>query len=196
MIDYFYKKVKDEARLYYLYMRADGHVSNDEEKAFGDICKKLRIKAEDQKEIISECEELVKDSTEVLEVIIREKIDKKAKRWIVSKSAYSLLKIIWNLINLGYADKVYSENKKEIVDYLVRKWNVKEEIYQEMLDTANTIQALRKQKEWIDKVIQNDYERDDKIKRIDVEIEKMLSDLKLTIDEIIIRERFYRNFIS
>ena len=55
------------------------------------------------------------------------------------KNASDLARIIWNLIKLGYADTVYSEEEKEIVNYLVDKWDISVEVYQEMIDIADTI---------------------------------------------------------
>lgn len=53
-----------------------------------------------------------------------------------------------------------------------------------MVDTADTILDLIKQKEWICSTIQNNYERNFKSERIDVEIEKMISDIKLSCEEL------------
>ena len=81
-----------------------------------------------------------------------------------------LARIIWNLVNLGYADKNYSDNEREIVDFLIARWNINKEIYQEMVDTADTILGLIKQKEWI-------MFNDNKIIMNEIKSESLISDI-------------------
>ena len=92
--------------------------------------------------------------------------------------------IIWNLVNLGYADEYYSDEEKMIVNYLCGKWEVGKEVYQEMVDIADTMLALSKQREWIVSTFPKGKERDEKERKIDLEIRKMISDLKITIEEM------------
>ena len=58
-------------------------------------------------------------------------------------------KVIWTLINLGYADAEYSQPEKKVVRHLVKVWNIKEEIVSEFIDTAETILSLTRQIEWL-----------------------------------------------
>lgn len=175
---------KGEAGLYYLYMMADGEVSCSEEKIFDEICKKLNLDTDEKNSVIEECKDFTEKEKKIYKVILREEIDKQAGgRW---KDAPDLARIIWNLINLGYADTVYSEEEKEIVNYLVDKWDVSVEVYQEMIDIADTILALTKHKEWIEKTFSKGSVRDRKEKNIDVEIQKLIDDVELAIKEITI----------
>lgn len=185
MFDLIYKKAENEAILYYLFMMSDGEVSSSEEWIFGEICRELKIEQSNKDKIIDECKKLETESTKIYDCIIREKIDEKVQQdWLGTKDPSSLARIIWNLVNLGYADKNYSDNEREIVDFLIARWNINKEIYQEMVDTADTILDLIKQKKWICSTIQNNYERNFKSERIDVEIEKMISDIKLSCEEL------------
>lgn len=177
---------KEEAMLYYLYMMSDGEVSYSEEKLFNEICKELNLSEEDKQLAVVRCKEIAKDPKATLDVIMSEKIDEQVGRaWLgLKKDTSSLAKIIWNLVNLGYADTYYSEEEKRIVKHLLEKWEVSPEVYQEMVDTADTILALTKQKEWVISKFPKGRERDEKEKKIDTEINTMLSDIKLTIEEL------------
>ena len=53
-----------------------------------------------------------------------------------------------------------------------------------MVDIADTMLALTKQKEWIVSTFDKGSLRDEKEKKIDSEIGKMLTDIRLTIDEL------------
>ena len=177
---------KDEAMLYYLYMMSDGELSYSEKKLFDEICMDLNLGNDEKKEVAAKCKELVSCPTEAYEVIIREKLDEKAGKGFlgIGKNASSIARIVWNLINLGYADNVYSDKEKEIVNHLTTRWNVAPEIKREMIDTADTMLALAKQKEWIIKTFKSESERENKEKQVDTEMIKLLSDIKLTIEEI------------
>ena len=172
-----------EAMLYYLFMMSDGEVSNSEKKFFDKICRKIKIDEDDKKYAIDNCKGLANNHESALDVIISKELDKEVGfGWLgFKKDDSTLAKIIWNLVDLGYADTDYSENEREIVNYLVEKWEIKTEVYQEMVDTAETILALVKQKEWLDSTFPEDSLRK---KKIDSEIKTMLSDIKLTIDEL------------
>lgn len=175
----------EEGKLYYLFMMADGEVAYSEEKIFNQICKELEIESETKEKIIENCKDKVKESKDLFSVIVREKIDEEAgSNWFGLRDASSLARIIWNLIDLGYADSTYSDEEKKIVNYLVNKWSVDEEILQEFVDTADTMLALSKQKEWLLSVFPKGLERDKKEKQMDEQIKEMLEDVKLTISEL------------
>lgn len=176
---------KKEVMLYYLYMLSDGEISYSEEKQFNEICKELHLSEEDKQSAIARCKEVAKNPKAALDVIVNEKIDEQVGQgWFGLKDASTLARIMWNLVNLGYADTYYSEEEKKIVKHLIKKWEVDPEVYQEMVDTADTMLALTKQKEWVISKFPRGSERDEKEKKIDSEINTMLSDIKLTIEEL------------
>ena len=177
---------RKEALLYYLYMMCDGEVSYSEEITFNTICAELRIEDQEIEEIISECEGFVQGSGKIIEIIKREELETSVgRKWPGMMNATHCARIIWNLVNLGYSDTQYSENEKEIVSYLVDTWGVDRDVFQEMIDTSETILALIKQKEWVFERFANEKsERDDRVKKIDLEIDKMVEDIKITISEL------------
>lgn len=176
---------KEEAMLYYLYMMSDGEVSYSEEKLFNEICKELELDEDDKHSAIDKCKEIAKNPKAAFDVIMSEKFDEQVGQgWFGLKDASTLARILWNLVNLGYADSCYSQEEKKIVNYLIEKWNVDKEVYQEMVDTSDTMLALTKQKEWVVSTFAKGSIRDEKEKKIDSEINTMLSDIKLTIEEL------------
>lgn len=176
---------KEEAMLYYLYMLSDGEISYSEEKLFNEICKELNLNEEVKQSVIARCKEIAQDPKVAFDVIMNEKIDEQVFRDLVGLNhASSRARIIWNLVNLGYADTCYSEEEQKIVKHLLAKWRVNSEVYQEMVDTADTMLALTKQKEWVISTFPKGSERDEKTKKIDSQINTMLSDIKLTIKEL------------
>ena len=153
-----------EAMLYCLYMMADGEISYSEEKIFDVLCKEMNVNEDEQKEIMEECRRLAGRS-------FFHWLSKRKKR-----------EIIWNLVNLGYADSVYLEDEKKIVDFLLQKWEISRAFYQNLLDIADTMLSLSKQKEWVVANF-NGHERDTKEKYLDEQIKKLFEDVQLTIEE-------------
>ncbi len=175
----------EEVTLYYLYMMADGEITYSEEKIFDDICRNLQIETVAKNTIIEKCKELINDKEDVFSIIKRDKFDEQVgKGWFGLRDASSLAKIIWNLVNLGYADSIYSNEEKKIVQYLVDKWSISLDVYQEFIDTADAMIALTKQKEWIASIFSKGSIRDKKEKEVDSEIKQLLNDVKLTIQEL------------
>ena len=180
----------EEAMLYYLYMMSDGEVSYSEEKLFAEICSEMNVNEEEKQAAIGRCKEIAKNPKAAFDVIVSEKLDDQIRKGLfydvfhINKDMSTLTRIIWNLINLGYADAYYSEDEKRIVNHLIEKWGIKPEVYQEMVDTADAMLALTKQKEWVVLTFDKGSLRDEKERKIDLEIGAMLSDIKLTIDEL------------
>ncbi len=92
--------------------------------------------------------------------------------------------IIWNLVKLGYTDPISSDNKKHIIAHLLDKWEIAPEVYQEMLDIADTVEALRKQMNWAEKTLPPGSKRESKLKSLGEKIEKILADAEITINEL------------
>lgn len=175
----------EEAMLYYLYMMADGEVANNEEKIYDAICKELGIDNDEKKSVIEKCKEFVDGTSDIFDILVREKIDEQVGQgWFGLRDASSLAQIIWNLVNIGYADSIYSDEEEKIVSYLVDKWSISSQVYQELVDTADTMLALTKQREWIASTFSKGGIREKKEKDVDSEIKQLLDDIKLTIEEL------------
>lgn len=184
MFDMLNNNRTEEAMLYYLYMMADGEVAYSEEKIFDSLCNELKIDYDTKDSVIEKCKALVDGKLSVFSIIIREKLDEQVgKNWF-ERDESSSARIIWNLVNLGYADSDFSAEEKKIVDYLIDRWSVKSEVYREFIDTADTILTLTKQKDWIASTFSKGATRDKREKEVDTEIEYLLNDVKLTIKEL------------
>ena len=196
---------EDEAKLYYLYMMADGKVSKEEKKIFQRICMGFEIKADDRHAIIKEYEDLMEYEDLVFEaieklgeglVVVKEieieipavlggnmssTINPQWKAYVdVKRSA----RMIWNLVNIGYADSVYSPAEKKIVNYLVEKLEVKPEVYKEFIDIADTMLALNKQRQWIQMTYTQENVIAKKENQIDQEMKLLADQVELTIQEL------------
>ena len=172
-------------------------MSKNEKKIFNTICKELNIDNDVKKEVIKKSKELVDDTSDILSIIIEEKIDERlvgyggavglgllmAVAAAILPDVSNRIRIVWNLVNIGYSDSVFSDEEKKIVNYLVDKWSVNPEVYQELVDTADTILALEKQKEWIVATFPEGSVRNKKKRNINTIIKQLQDDIKLTIDE-------------
>lgn len=177
---------KEEVMLYFLYMMSDGEITYSEEKLFDQICSEMYLEPNAKKEAIEECLKLAKRPEDAFDIIISEKLDESVceSRFRRQNTEVSLSRIIWNLINLGYADTVFSQSEQTIINYLMKRWKIKEELYQEMISTADTMLSLTQHKDWIKKTYHNGTDRDAYEKRIDQEIQELFSDIKLSIAEL------------
>lgn len=180
-----FESKSNEIMLYYLYMMADGEVSYSEEKIFDTICKELGIDNDERDSVIKKCNELVDSTANVFDIIIEEKIDEQiGQGWFGLRDASSLARIVWNLVNLGFADSFFSDEEKKIVNYLNDKWSINPEVYREFVDTANTMLALTNKRKWIISAFSKSSIRDRREKDVDVEMMQLLDDVKLTIEEL------------
>ncbi len=182
---------KKEPMLYYLFMASDGTISYKEEKLFDVICKDLDIDEEEKQEIITECEEALREESVAFNHIKTLIPSKKANSSYGISSMYPLRffdsfnkdRIIWNLINLGYADSLYSKSEKEICDYLVNEWEYSPELYREFIDIADTMNTLEEYRKWLLSALPESAERDNKERAIDIDIKSLQKDVQITIKE-------------
>lgn len=177
---------RDQARLYYLYMSSDGEVSANEKKLFTSICKGLCVDTDDRNVIIKECK---KENLSCIEIL------KKNAEGEYSYGGFNLdlgrgvsnndkAVIMWNLINLGYADTYYTNEEREIVDFLRKYWKIDDSLYCEMIDVAETILSLEKQKKWVEEVMPESELKKEKLKKIKTNIKFVQETIKTTLSEI------------
>ncbi len=180
----------DQAKLYYLYMLSDGEASEREKKLFTTICKDLNIDVDEKKRIIKECENTPFDG---IFDEIKELAGEPVKEMKNSSSLLSIMSflgnsedyatILCNLINLGYADTKYTYEEREIVDFLKNHWKITEDLYQEMIDVAETCLALEEHKKWVEGLEDSAY-KDEKMKQIKKDIRSAQDGIKITLAEL------------
>ena len=197
----------EQAKLYYLYMMSDGEISDDEKKLFNKICKKLYLNADDKKTIRQECNKIYKEYKMTCIDVLERNVEKSngamgtimGSIWpkyvsneervldIISLNKYvsdeDKAKIIWNLINLGYADSHFTIDEREVVDFLREYWEFPDSLYQEMIDVAETCLALEKHKLWIEGLPDTDYKLE-KIKQVKKDMKQVEETILTTISEI------------
>lgn len=172
---------KEELRIYYLFMLVDGACSEGEIEKFDSICKAHNIDSTKKDTIKSECEKALELSEERSRVI-NEKICENADELMDS---YSLSKkrVIWTLLNLGYSDEDFSAPEKEIVDMLAQKFKMDTVDFDEMIDSAETILSLIKEKEWLKTTDFSGDEVTKGITKIDEAIKNIYSNIEVLIGE-------------
>lgn len=180
---------RGQAKLYYLYMMSDGDVSDGEMKLFDNICKELYLDADDKKRIKQECKEISKEE----KMTCIEVVEKNAEESYVYgtldidldrfASDEDKAKILWNLVNLGYADSHFTIAEREVVEYLREYWEIPDSIYQEMIDVAETCLALEKHKLWIEGLPDTDYKLE-KIKQVKKDLKHVQETILTTISEM------------
>ena len=177
---------KEEAMLYYLYIMSDGNITTDEEKLFDEICNGLDLEESVKNQVIKECVDIYTNEDGVLNLIISKQLDEQLGTGLIGsrRDDASLARITWNLISIGYADNCFSDQEKEIARYLVKKWGIRSDIYTEMIDAADTISALTKQKEWIRKTLPKNKDTISRLTKVNEDINRIYEDIKITINEL------------
>lgn len=180
---------REQAKLYYLYMMSDGEVSDREKKLFDKICKELHFDADDKKSIKRECREISKEEKMSCIEVVKKNAEETYMYGVLeidldkNVSDEDKAKIIWNLVNLGYADLHFTSDEREVVDYLREYWEFSDSIYQEMIDVAETCLDLVKHKLWIEGLPDTDYKLE-KIKQVKKDIKFVQKTILTTITEI------------
>lgn len=155
---------REQGKLYYLYMMSDGEVSEKEENLFKEICRSLELDVDDIKKVKAECME-IRDGEKLscIDVVTKNIETSYEMSGILNIglngyiSGKDKARILWNLINLGYADSQYTIDEREVVDFLREHWKIPEVLYQEMIDVAETCLALEKHRSWIEELPDSNY---------------------------------------
>ncbi len=182
--------------LYYLFLSSDDQEWDDKKILFDKVCRELQLDELERNTVVEKCRSM---STQEIQNLV----DSMDEVYIGSNSMLKIMsnvvstlkkavenekvrktRIVWNMVNLGYADSHYSAEEKNFIDNLVEKWGIDNEIYQEMIDTCETVVALTNKKKWIVDYFMEGYERDEWERRLDIEINKMYSNIELTIQEL------------
>lgn len=178
-----------QAKLYYLYMMSDGDISAGEKKLFNKICQELCLETEDKKRIRQECNEIIKKEKRTCIEVIKKNMEEPLIYGVLNINFYKYIskedraKILWNLVNLGYADSYFTSNEKEIVDFIREYWKIPDNLYQEMIDIAETCLALEQYKSCLEELPDTDYKKK-KIKQVKKDLKYVQEMVIATISEI------------
>lgn len=179
------KKRQAEVMLYYLFMLADGDMSDEELDLFWKFCKQLEVTDDERIEAIDKCKEKLQKENNVLIILTELELDK----MVMSGNDDSAIKaeqgrIIWNLVSLGCADKNYSVKERRIVKSLSTKWDISSDVEREFKEIAETMLALMKQREWISNGNFTPEDKQNQEKQIDTYINELFDDVDITIREL------------
>lgn len=186
---------EEQLKIFYCFMMVDGKCSKEELNKFELICKEMGVQQDDMLRVVRECELAVDNSEKNISTRVKAAIqtlleDDDPSLWETNLK-YSYLKrdkrrqnyVVWNLINLGYADEEYSSEEKSIVEFLVDLWKIDDKLLAEMFDVAETMLELEKQREWI-KTTSKPYDLINKvIEEIDRDVEKLKVSIEQTLEE-------------
>jgi hypothetical protein len=177
-----------QLEIYFLFMYADGSVTPLEKQYLDEIIAKGKISSWEKEKFQAFCGQTVlKILAPTADTIIAE-IDqvlgeKETWRGSLDGNKAMQAQTIWTLINLGYADDEYSEPERAVVAHLVDRWEMDPELVAELNDTADTILALTKQKQWIQTIPKPCAEVNRTIQELDRSIEAMFANVETIIAE-------------
>lgn len=179
---------KLQLQIYYLYMLADGTVTEEESKRFSEICWSMNVDEFSKKEKISFCTNAIQNigsdnSAKVIREIAKLLTNAMSNYSSINSDKQTQAKIIWTLINLGYADIEYSEPEQKVVSFLSDYWEINAAVMSDMIDTAETILMLTKKKEWLKTTNKHYDEISAGISEIDKTIEQMFHNIQILISE-------------
>lgn len=184
---------KVQLKIYYLFMLADGKCSMDEKAKFTALCKSMGIDDDDQKEVVDSCEHSIQvsenDNSAKVIVEISKLLANEGNRNMyfssgsLNQNKNMQVETIWRLINLGYADVEYSEAERKVVSFLSAYWGIDALTLADLNDTADTVLALTRQKEWL-KTTNKPYDVvSENIAEIDAAISRMAKNVEILISE-------------
>lgn len=176
------KKVK--LRLSYLFLMQDGECTPSGLSKFQSLCKAMNVSSEEESEIIRECNDFIsachfpytdgRFMEEWMQRIVGEVGSNKVKQ----------AEIIWDLLNLTdtvteSSQSRYSLTLPGLVDY----WEFDYEVYAALKDTAETISAITRQKEYLRTIDRPYLHIARRLEELDRKISQLTQDAKLLIEE-------------
>lgn len=180
---------KIQLKLYALFMIVDGEASDAEKARLNSIFGQANLGGAERREILDCCKEanfhsgdnsdrmiemfrkLVTDST-----LINEENNVAQNRCMQAET-------IWTLLNLGYADEVFPEPEQKVIQYMIKWWGMKDVLVNELVDTADTLLLLTKQKERLNAADNAQKSSKERIQEIDRRMDLMFGNIKATIAE-------------
>ena len=181
-----FTRKKVQFKMYALFLLADGQWRQEEENLLNTISKEMSLDTDIKKETITYCQSLGITTGDHSDMVIQE-IDRALSVggpfFTLHHNTCVQAETIWTLINLGYADQDYSAAEKKVVQHLVDKWEIKQEMISEFVDTAETILLLTKQIEWLKSVGLSYEETKRRLETVEQQIQLMFDNIQATISE-------------
>lgn len=171
-------------KFYYLFMLADGRCSAGENDKFDKICQTMKADDKDKQEVIDYCNKTISVFSDDNSAMVTAEISNLLSAYGSFLEKSDEAEVIWNLINLAYADGEYSEPEKRVVTFLKNCWKIDDATFSDFIDTAETMLALETEKQWFKKTGKNFDETVAKIHGIDDTISRLAQNVGLLISEV------------
>lgn len=141
--------IKSALKAYYFLLAIDGNIDDQEILCFRDICSETDNSADGYlKELISECDELIRNASgSEFEEIIQEAFDEAVREEAIEpqKVIPSRL-LLWNMLVLAYANNEYSNSERKMIGHAARILMVEKNVFLEMEQMARTASTLSKER--------------------------------------------------
>lgn len=173
----------------YLFMNTDGYCAREEMERFNLICDAFDVSKAEKDAVISYVTDLRltdKDNSDAVISEIEYFVTEYNKQENMDNKLFTeneKAQIIWTLINLGYADYEYAPSEDKVIKQLASFWNVDENLVESFFDTAESILALVKKKDWIATTDKSEAEKAKLCKKIDTDIQEMYVKVEVEIAE-------------
>ncbi len=186
-----YSDKKIKLAIFYLFMLTDGQCTKEELEKFDAICESMNIDGDEKNEVVRFCNRIIFKASsdnsdrviQELETILQNESVYFDKVWALNRKKVEQAHVVWTLVNLGYADTVYSDSEKKVVSFLTNFWGIDPATVMEMVDTAETILMLVNQKHEA-KTSSKPYDViSGKIHEIESNIAQMYADMAVLISE-------------
>lgn len=189
---------KLQFRIYALFLLADGAWTDAEQAHLKTIAERMELEESYKQEIfllrytIFDEGEAPEDEIACFATILK-KIEQALDEgdavcsWLTRGLEYDKrlqAETIWTLINLAYADRMYSQAERNIVRVLVKRWHLPTEIVDTFVDTMETMLLLKKQSEWLKTLPLSYDEISARLKKVDKQIQQLLHSAESTLTEI------------
>lgn len=158
-----------------LAMKIDG-IKDEELDLFMEIAGQNNISSSNIQNIKSEAKKLLM-LDEPIKSVFEEYAKKNVSTWYKKDNA----QFLWTLVNMGFIDKDYSDNERELVDTYCEIAKIDKVFARELEDTAEAMSAIVKQKEFL----KNSAISLDKAKVLESELNKNQAVLENSIKELI-----------
>ncbi len=173
-----------QMKICFLFMCVDGEISTAETSYIDDIISKEDLSESDIEEFQDFCKEMKPKVPFSKPKKAIDKIDKVLEEYTPDRIDETMkAQTIWTLINLGYADGEYCKAEKKVVKHLVKRWEIDPVLVTEFNDTAETILALTKHKEWLQTTCRPYKGIEKTIYEIDRNIKSMFGNIEISISE-------------
>lgn len=190
---------EEQLKIFYYFMLADGKCSDKEKEMFYDICTAMKIEPEERDKLMEICDLAIdangEDNSErvikIIKMILEEKRKVRNVGFLVGMGGGISIKrnlcieTMWNLINLGYADREFSEAEKKVVGYLKDYWKIDDILLGEMIDTAEAMLSLVNMKEWVKTTSKSYDEIEIVIKEAENNMKKLEQNIRIAMFEAI-----------